>query len=41
MGGGEEQAGEEILALGPILCEVGKEVRRLLKAEMKGMNGNQ
>lgn len=41
MGGGEEQVGKEILALGPIFCEVGKEVSHLLRAEMKGMNGNQ
>lgn len=40
MGGGE-QVGKEVLALGPIFCKVGKVVSYLLRAEMKGMNGNQ
>lgn len=41
MGGGGEQVGKEVLALGPIFCGVAKEVSHFLRAEMKGMNGNQ
>lgn len=37
----ERQVGKEVLALGPLFCEVGNEASRFLRAKMKGTGRNQ